>query len=329
MKLQIDDLGNVGIIVEDWNIGRSYKPRTLTTDYSTWITYISRKAVPAGIELTNIGYWKPIARLSKDLAFDYQKFKESVNNEVSNLASTIVSFGNRIDDLYNQMQSFLETASGGTAISKNYGNSDLVGVSQRTLTTTINGLYKLIGDAIGVDINNVIITVNPTSFIGNEAAPVNISAVCSYGLFDYVKVYFDGELVIEKNNIETFTETLSLTKTTTIRVEAMVLGETYSKTQVVTMTSDFFVGAGSSYEDVYNPTYARVYNGDPTGAYPVEVKQGDRIFVIIPTQDDSKIEQIEMNDFNIPMDKSTFGIYTVYTSMNTYTAGNYTIDINY
>ena len=40
-------------------------------------------------------------------------------------------------------------------------------------------------------------------------------------------------------------------------------------------------------------------------------------------------EQIEMNDFNIPMDISTFGIYTVYTSLNVYQAGTYTIDINY
>ena len=36
-----------------------------------------------------------------------------------------------------------------------------------------------------------------------------------------------------------------------------------------------------------------------------------------------------MNDFNIPMDISIYGTYTVYTSLNTYQAGNYIIDINY
>ena len=58
MKLQIDELG----FVEDWNINRSYRKLTITTDYNTWITYISRKTVPAGIPLTDNEYWKPILK---------------------------------------------------------------------------------------------------------------------------------------------------------------------------------------------------------------------------------------------------------------------------
>lgn len=62
MKLQIDELGFVGINVADWNINRFYRKLTITTDYNTWITYISRKNVPAGIPLTNNEYWKPILK---------------------------------------------------------------------------------------------------------------------------------------------------------------------------------------------------------------------------------------------------------------------------
>ena len=62
MKLQIDELGFVGINVADWNINRSYRKLTIITDYSTWITYISRKNVPAGIPLTDNEYWKPILK---------------------------------------------------------------------------------------------------------------------------------------------------------------------------------------------------------------------------------------------------------------------------
>ena len=36
-----------------------------------------------------------------------------------------------------------------------------------------------------------------------------------------------------------------------------------------------------------------------------------------------------MNDINIPMNVSIYEAYTVYTSINTYHAGEYTIDINY
>ena len=93
--------------------------------------------------------------------------------------------------------------------------------------------------------------------------------------------------------------------------------------------SDFFVGAGADYTDVMTVDWNRPYDGDPQGQYPVTVGQGQRIIVVIPTSEASKIEQIEMNDINIPMDISIYGTYTVYTSLNTYQAGDYTIDINY
>lgn len=67
MKLQIDELGFVGLNVEDWDINRSYRKPTITTDYNTWITYITRKNVPAGIPLTDNEYWKPILKESGSL----------------------------------------------------------------------------------------------------------------------------------------------------------------------------------------------------------------------------------------------------------------------
>ena len=329
MKLQIDDLGFVSINVEDWDINLSFPRLTLTTDYSTWITYISRKAVPAGTPITDIKYWKPIGRLRNDIVFDYDKFKQEIIDKLGSFSNLINAFAKRIDDLENQMQSFLTTASGGKAFSNMYGNSEVMGVTQKALTETMNGLYELIFDALGIEIGDVQITISPDGFFSNEAAIVNIAATADYGLFDFVKVYFDGAKVLEKTSIKTFSENLTISKTTTIKVEAQVLGKLYTYEKTVTMASDFFIGAGVTYEDVYNPKYSRPYDGNPTGSYIVEVTKGQRIVIILPTADVSKIEQIEMNDFNIPMDNTTFGTYTVYTSLNVYQAGTYTIDINY
>ena len=246
------------------------------------------------------------------------------------LAGSIInSLGKRIDDLETQMQSFLATASGGEAFSNMYGNSEVMGVTQKALTETMNGLYELIFDALGIEVGDVKITISPDGFFSNEAAVVNIAATADYGLFDFVKVYFDGVKVLEETSIKTFSEDLTIGKTTTIKVEAQVLGKLYTYEKTVTMASDFFIGAGATYEDVYNPQYTRPYDGNPTGQYTIEVAEGQRIIIILPTSDVSKIEQIEMNDFNIPMDTTTFGIYTAYTSLNTYKAGTYTIDINY
>lgn len=329
MKLQIDDLGFVSINVEDWNINLPFPRLTLTTDYSTWITYISRKAVPAGTPITDIKYWKPIGRLHNDIVFDYDKFKQEVIARIDAFGAIINSLVKRIDDLENQIQSFLATASGGKAFSNMYGNSEVMGVTQKALTETMNGLYELIFDALGLEIGDVQITISPDTFFRNEAAVVNITSTADYGLFDFVKVYFDGVKVLEETSIKTFSEDLTIGKTTTIKVEAQVLGKLYTYEKTVTMASDFFIGAGSTYEDVYDLQYSRPYDGNPTGSYTVEVTEGQRIIIILPTADVSKIEQIEMNDFNIPMDTTTFGIYTVYTSLNTYQAGTYTIDINY
>ena len=204
-----------------------------------------------------------------------------------------------------------------------------MGVTQKTLTETISKLYTLIGDTIGIDMNNVEITITPDSFFKNEAAVVNISVIAMYGLLDSVKVYFDGEKVLERTTVQAFSENLTVSKTTTIKVEVVLFGRSYVEEKTVQMSSDFFIGAGASYEDIYNPSYSRTYDGNPTGSYKVQVEEGQRIIIILPTADVSKIEQIEMNDFNIPMDTTTFGIYTAYTSLNTYQAGTYTIDINY
>ena len=93
MKLQIDDLGFVSINVEDWDINLPFPRLTLTTDYSTWITYISRKAVPAGTPITDITYWKPIGRLTKDLVFNYDKFKQEVMDALRETNVCLVSIG--------------------------------------------------------------------------------------------------------------------------------------------------------------------------------------------------------------------------------------------
>lgn len=329
MKLQIDDLGFVSINVEDWDINLSFPRLTLTTDYSTWITYISRKAVPAGTPITDIKYWKPISRIKNDIVFDYDKFKQDIIKQLGIFGNIISSIAKRIDALETQMQSFLATASGGEAFSNMYGNSEVMGVTQKTLTETLDELYKLIFDVLGIELGDVQISITPDAFFRNEAAIVNIAAIADYGLFDFVKVYFDGVKVLEETSIKTFSKDLTISKTTTVKVEAQVLGKLYTYEKTVTMASDFFIGAGTTYEDVYNPQYTRPYDGNPTGQYNIEVAEGQRIIIILPTTDVSKIEQIEMNDFNIPMDTTTFGIYTVYTSLNTYKAGTYTIDINY
>lgn len=331
MKLQIDELGHVTIGVEDWNVELPFPRLTLTTDYSTWITYISRRDVPANTPITDIKYWKPIGRLTKDIVFDYQKFKDSIKNDIAEYANVITAYNNKILALQKEMESFIQTASGGEAFSNAFGNSEVIGINQKTLTYAFRNLYTILENITGQSMITVTTTISPDAFSKKEGATCSINVVTSFALIDSVKVYLNGSTtpIIEETGIESFARTIPLTDTTDIRVVTTVLGREYVTTKHILAMTDFFVGAGANYSEVMVPAWNRPYDGNPQGQYNVTVAEGQRIIIVLPTEDASKIEQIEMNDFNIPMDVSIYGTYTIYTSLNTYQAGNYTIDINY
>lgn len=54
-------------------------------------SYISRKKVPAGIELTNEEYWQPVADLNGDVKEDYEGFKAEVLQLISNINSKVAT----------------------------------------------------------------------------------------------------------------------------------------------------------------------------------------------------------------------------------------------
>lgn len=329
MLLEIDYLGNVTINVADWDIKESYPARTITTDYSNWIAYISRRQVPANTPITNTKYWKPLTRIQTQLLFDYLKFKEEVDAERLLFGKILASYQGMIEDLQNQMQSFIETASGGDAFSIHFGNSNLMGITQKTLTNAFRSIYNALETITGEQMFEVNTYITPESIIEDRENPVNIIVTTSFAIIDSVKVYVNDVLVHSIESVESYSHTINLSETSVVKVEAVVLNQPYITTKTIHAMSDFYVGAGSSFDDVHDSRWARSYDGDPQGQYEVSATEGDRIIIIIPTTEASKIEQIEMNDINIPMSTSTVDDYTVYTSLNVYQAGNYIIDINY
>lgn len=331
MKLQIDGLGHVTIGVEDWDINLPFPRLTLTTDYSTWITYISRKAVPIGTPITDITYWKPIGRLHNDIVFDYQSFKDKINDDIANYASLITAYNNKIKELDSAMTSFLTTAGGGEAFSNQFGNSEVMGITQKTLTYAFRNIYTILEHITGESMITVNTTISPDFFNLTDGTTCNINVVTSFALIDSIKVYLNDSAtpVIEEYSLESYTGSIHLTKTTKVTVVATVLGKPYVTTKTIVGMTKFFVGAGNTYSDIMIPEFNRPYDGNPQGQYSLHIDAGQHIIIVIPTTEVSKIEQIEMNDFNIPMDISTYGEYTIYTSINTYQEGDYVIDINY
>lgn len=78
MELVIEKLGKASVTVEkDYHSSeKEYNKLTVVEEQGAFKTYLSRKPVPVGIELTNREYWIPFSGVLESITFDYLKFKQ-------------------------------------------------------------------------------------------------------------------------------------------------------------------------------------------------------------------------------------------------------------
>lgn len=78
MESVIKKLGKTSVTVEkDYHSSeKEYNKLTVVEEEGAFKTYLSRKPVPAGIELTNREYWIPFSGVLESITFDYLKFKQ-------------------------------------------------------------------------------------------------------------------------------------------------------------------------------------------------------------------------------------------------------------
>lgn len=320
MKENIDYLGNIGIVVEDWDINNSYRPRTITTDYSSWISYISRKPVPPNIEITNTEYWKPITRLEAELAFNYEKFKRDINEHMHSLET--------------QMASFMKTASGGTGLASIFGDSDDIGVTQKTLTDGFNKIWAKIEDITGESLLGFQMAVTPEYYIGEEGSNIHVTAttVDTVGVFEYIKFYINGQLIKEGENVDYMEFDTEINETSVVMCVAKILGVEYQKQAIITHYSSFWLGAGSTYSDVMKNSNLRPITNNMRGAYDIDLASGQKIIIVLGESLREGFIRADINGVEIAFVETTITVngntYKVLTSENTYQAGTYNIDIN-
>lgn len=320
MKENIDYLGNIGIVVEDWDINNSYRPRTITTDYSSWISYISRKPVPPGIELTNLEYWKPITRLEAELAFNYEKFKRDINEHMHSLET--------------QIASFMKTASGGTGLASIFGDSEDIGVTQKTLTDGFNKIWAKIEDITGESLLGFQMAVTPEYYIGEEGSNIHVTAttVDTVGVFEYIKFYINGQLIKEGENVDYMEFDTEINETSVVMCVAKILGVEYQKQTIITHYSSFWLSAGSTYSDVMKNSNLRPITNGMRGAYNINLTSGQKIIVVLGESLREGFIRADINGVEIAFVETTVTVdgntYKVLTSENTYQAGTYNIDIN-
>lgn len=77
MKTKTQKLGKVSITVEkDYHsTNRPYDKLTIVEEKDAFVTYVSRKYVPIGTQLTDRNYWIPLGGVKESIVLDYNEFK--------------------------------------------------------------------------------------------------------------------------------------------------------------------------------------------------------------------------------------------------------------
>lgn len=106
MQLQTDNLGKVAITIEEgfWDVNKDYEKLTVVQVRDSYATYVSRKPVPAGTELTNRNYWIPFSSLKEDIVVDYNKFLSLYGVRLSDFELKIKTMEQDLIDLRKYVQ---------------------------------------------------------------------------------------------------------------------------------------------------------------------------------------------------------------------------------
>jgi len=230
------------------------------------------------------------------------------------------------DGLQQQIDSFNDH---GMSVSNEFGSNSHIGVSQKTLTEAFNKLWQKLAEITGEPTTGIALTVTPDYFISDDECTVHISAEHETHVFEKITFYADDELLAEAENVREYSCDSTINKTCTIKCVATILGMEYTEIKKVTKYFPFFIGCGTSWEDMISEKYAREYKGTIHGNYDIEVENtGDRIYIITPASLEDEFNGAFMNGFEIPFSIVNNTQYIIRESRNTYTKGIYNIDIN-
>lgn len=332
MITEKDDLGIIGVVVEDWDITKAFRPKTITTDYSSWIAYISRKAVPENTPITDTEYWKPLTRLQDQLSFDYMEFKRQVNHEVEVFEGELLS---KYRDLSLLVSSFLQNTEPSIPFANEFGDNEFIGVNQKVMMNSIDNIYHLLEEALGRNLLGFNWTVTPTYIYGEWPTTIHIVAntINQEDNFDFVKLTVNNEVIdTSTTRSNTYSFDIPLQANSTIRLDATILGKGYYRAEIIRHYDSFWLGAGTTYNDIMIEANNINISEGSRLAKDVTVSDGDHIIIVIGESWTSAFVRADMNGIELDFDESTVTIdnknYKVLTSKNTFEAGTYNIDIN-
>jgi hypothetical protein len=92
----------------------------------------------------------------------------------------------------------------GAALSNEFGDNSLIGVSQKALTAALNSIWSKIEDISGESLLGFQMVITPEYYIGEEGCNVHVTAttVETVGVFEHIAFYINGQLVQEGDDVD-------------------------------------------------------------------------------------------------------------------------------
>ena len=168
-------------------------------------------------------------------------------------------------------------------LSDRFGNSEIIGINQKTLTRAISCIWEKLEDITGERYRGLSFIVTPDYFTSTSGCDVKITATtqATVGVFENLQLYCDGELFYEGNNVEFYTNTIHIDDTAVLMCKATILGIEYTKSRVVRKCSPLWIGGASEYGHIMSENYLQhVYEG-LTGSYNITMNAGDHLCLIV------------------------------------------------
>lgn len=247
-------------------------------------------------------------------------------------ANTIKDGNVTWDKLDDNTKNIVSTGGGqhGIPLSSEFGDSNVLGISQKTLTESRDNIQSQI-NAIVNDKAHVELSTSPTCiFVGAESS-IELAATTDTEATN-IKITKGSTEIASGSGFSLSghdTVTPEGAGDITYQAEFLIAGLLKSASKVVAAVYPIKYGAGQSYSDAGEVPTPRT---SPAGTYQVTVaNDGDYVFFVVPST--MTIAGAKMSGFDFPLqppvDVEIDGVaYKYYQSANTYDAGTSTIVIS-
>lgn len=221
---------------------------------------------------------------------------------------------------------------GGVALSKEFGNSELIGITQKKLSEAHDDLQNQI-NAIVNDKAVISLKASPSVIFVNTQTPVTLTATTDTTA-SLIRIVTDADAaIIAEGSGSSLAKAVNLTMpsagTAGYTAYFTISGIVKSTHVNISAVNKIYYGSGSAYTDATSSPSPKT---SPAGTYNVTVAEnGQYVFFVIPAT--MSINKATLSGFDFPLDapvaETIDGVsYKVYRSSNTNDAGTYQIVVS-